>query len=163
MLFRSSLSAMLLGGIAFDTPEDSRVPTGAAIPASFTLYPSEQAAKDQTYGRHVKGLAYFQGSVSGLAAGAPVTFQGLRVGQVTSVELEYDPASDMIRAPVRFEVQPERIADIQPFEKHGPLENARMLVARGLRAQLQSASLLTGRPLATRVVRGTEDEVTPPA
>jgi paraquat-inducible protein B len=142
-----SLTALLLGGIAFDTPEDSRVAADAALPAAFTLYPSAQAAKDQTYGRHVKALAYFQGSVSGLAAGAPVTFQGLRVGQVTGVELEYDPASGMIRAPVRFEVQPERIADVQPFEKRSPLENARMLVAKGLRAQLQSANLLTGQML----------------
>lgn len=140
-----SMAALLLGGIAFDTPEDSRVAADAAIPAAFTLYPSEQAAKDQAYGRHVKALAYFEGSVSGLAAGAPVTFQGLKVGRVTGVDLEYDPASDMIRAPVRFEVQPERIADVEPAAKRGPLENARILVAKGLRAQLQSANLLTGQ------------------
>jgi paraquat-inducible protein B len=142
-----SLTALLLGGIAFDTPEDSRVVADTTLPATFTLYPGEQAAKDQTFGRYVNALAYFQGSVSGLAAGAPVTFQGLRVGQVTSVELEYDPASDMIRAPVRFAIQPDRIADVQPFEKRGPLENARILVAKGLRAQLQSANLLTGQML----------------
>ncbi|MDO9714175.1 PqiB family protein [Paracraurococcus lichenis] len=140
-----SLAALLLGGIAFDTPDDSRVAAGTAIPAAFPLYPSEQAAKDQTYGRHVKALAYFEGSVGGLAAGAPVTFQGLRVGQVTSVELVYDPASDMIHAPVRFEVQPERIADVQPAARRGPVENAKILVAKGLRAQLQSANLLTGQ------------------
>ena len=88
-----SLTALLLGGIAFDTPEDSRAwRPSATVPTTFTLYPSEQAAKDQTYRRQVKALAYFQGSVSGLRPGAPVTFQGLRVGQVTSVELEYDPA-----------------------------------------------------------------------
>jgi paraquat-inducible protein B len=52
----------------------------------------------------VKALAYFEGSVSGLGVGAPVTFQGLRIGQVTGVELEYDPARDTIRAPVRFEI-----------------------------------------------------------
>ena len=142
-----SLTALLLGGIAFDTPEDSRVAADTTLPATFTLYSGEQAAKDQTFGRYVNALAYFQGSVSGLAAGAPVTFQGLRVGQVTSVELEYDPASDMIRAPVRFAIQPDRIADVQPFEKRGPLENARILVAKGLRAQLQSANLLTGQML----------------
>jgi paraquat-inducible protein B len=74
-----------------------------------------------------------------------VTFQGLRVGQVTSVGLEYDPASDMIRAPVHFEMQPDRIGDAKAVEKRGPLENARILVARGMRAQLQSANLLTGQ------------------
>ena len=93
-------------------------------------------------------MAYFQGSVSGLAAGAPVTFQGLRVGQVTSVEpgirpgQRHDP-----RARAVSRSQPDRIADVQPFEKRGPLENARILVAKGLRAQLQSANLLTGQML----------------
>jgi len=48
---------------------------------------------------------------------------------------------------VRFAIQPDRIADVQPFEKRGPLENARILVAKGLRAQLQSANLLTGQML----------------
>jgi len=140
-----SLKALLLGGIAFDTPEESRRTVSGPVPAVFTLYPSEQAAKDQAYGRHVKALAYFEGSVSGLGVGAPVTFQGLRIGQVTGVELEYDPASDTIRAPVRFEIQPERIADVEPAARRGPVENARLLVARGLRAQLQSANMLTGQ------------------
>ena len=90
-------------------------------------------------------LGYFQGSVSGLAPGSPVTFQGLRIGQVTDVNLEYDPKTDAIRAPVRFEVEPERIADMKLAEARGPVDNARMLVRRGLRAQLQSSNLLTGQ------------------
>jgi paraquat-inducible protein B len=140
-----SLKALLLGGIAFDTPADSGTAADAAVPESFTLYASQQAARDAGYRRRVKYLAYFDGSVSGLSVGAPVTFQGLRVGDVTSVRLEYDAASDMLRVPVHFEVQPERVADVRLAEARSPLENARMLVARGLRAQLQSANILTGQ------------------
>jgi paraquat-inducible protein B len=140
-----SLKALLLGGIAFDSPEESVAAAGAATPTAFTLYPSEQVAKDQAYRRKVEVLAYFEGSVSGLGAGAPVTFQGLKVGHVTSVGLEYDRASDMIRAPVRFEMEPERIGGAQMVQERGPVENARLLVARGMRAQLQSANLLTGQ------------------
>ena len=51
----------------------------------------------------------------------------------------------MIRAPVRFEMEPERIGDVQALKERGPVENTRMLVARGMRAQLQSANLLTGQ------------------
>ena len=106
---------------------------------SLPLFASEQAAKDQL--SPAGGImAYFEGSVSGLGVGAPVTFQGLGVGQVTSVGLEYHPASDMIRAPVHFEMQPDRIGDAKAAEKRGPLENARILVARGMRAQLQSSN-----------------------
>jgi paraquat-inducible protein B len=140
-----SLKALLLGGIAFDTPVESQTAAGTEVPDSFMLFASQQAAKDAGYRRRVKYLAYFEGSVSGLSVGAPVTFQGLRVGEVTGVQLEYDAASDMLRVPVHFEVQPERIADVRLAEARSPLENARMLVARGLRAQLQSANMLTGQ------------------
>jgi paraquat-inducible protein B len=80
--------------------------------------------------------------VSGLGPGSPVTFQGLRIGEVTSVNLEYDPKSDSIRAPVRFQLEPEHIADMHQAAARG---NARMLVERGMRAQLQSSNLITGQ------------------
>jgi paraquat-inducible protein B len=51
----------------------------------------------------------------------------------------------MIRAPVHYEVEPERVAEVRHAEGRGPLANTRMLVERGLRAQLQSANLLTGQ------------------
>jgi paraquat-inducible protein B len=61
------------------------------------------------------------------------------------VGLEYDAKTDALRAPVHFEVDPERIADVKLAQGRGPLENTRLLVERGLRAQLQSANLLTGQ------------------
>ena len=88
---------------------------------------------------------YFPGSVSGLGPGSPVTFQGLRVGHVTGLDLEYDAASDALRVPVRFEVEPERVADVRLAEGRGPVANTRLLVERGLRAKLESANLLTGQ------------------
>src|SRR5437763_2082763 len=61
---------------------------------------------------HMPAIAYFPGSVSGLAPGSEVTMHGLRVGQVTDVRLTYDTAKDAVVAPVRFEVEPERIIGI---------------------------------------------------
>ena len=90
-------------------------------------------------------MSYFPGSVGGLGPGSPVTFQGLRVGHVTGLDLEYDAASDALRVPVRFEVEPERIAEVRLIEGRGPVANTRMLVERGLRAKLESANLLTGQ------------------
>ena len=57
-------------------------------------------------------ISYFPGSVKGLAPGSEVTMHGLKVGEVTDVRLAYDPAKDMIVAPVRFEVEPERILGV---------------------------------------------------
>jgi paraquat-inducible protein B len=139
-----SIKALLLGGVSFETPASTRARTIAQADREFPLYADQDAANRATFQRRIEMLSYFPGSVSGLAADSAVTFQGLRVGQVMSVGLAYDPVSDSIRAPVRYEVEPERIADLQIAADRGPLENARILVQRGLRAQIKSANLLTG-------------------
>ncbi len=140
------LRALILGGIAFDTPPAARAtPVVQAEGVVFPLYADQQAAEAAGFKRRVTAIAYFPGAVDGLAAGAPVTLRGIRIGEVTSVRLEYDPQTDQIRVPVRFEVQPERIGDIAVVAGRGPLDNIRRLVAQGMRAQLQTANLLTGQ------------------
>jgi len=37
---------------------------------------------------------------------------GLKVGEVTDVRLQYDRAKDIIVAPVRYEIEPERIIGV---------------------------------------------------
>ena len=139
-----SLKAILLGGVAFETPKDAPASASIEDGQSFQLFASHEDADNAGFLRHVQFVSYFPGSVSGLEAGSPVTFQGLRVGQVHDVGLEYDKASDSIRVPVHYDVQPERLAHIQVIAGRGPLENTRIMVERGLRAELQSANLLTG-------------------
>ena len=140
-----SLRALLLGGIAFDTPPHPHTPMVTAQDAVFPLYDDKLAADAAGYTRRIELLAYFPGAVDGLAKGAPVTLRGIRIGQVTSVRLEYDRQSDTLRVPVRFEVQPQRVADSDEVAPRGPLDNIRRLVAQGLRAQLNTVSLLTGQ------------------
>jgi paraquat-inducible protein B len=147
-----SLKAVLLGGIAFDTPAAARASATSGANQTFPLYADRDAADKAGFRRRVQFAGYFTGSVSGLAPGSPVTFQGLPVGDVRSVGMEYDPKSDSIRAPVRFEVEPERIAHINLAEARGPIANTRMLVARGLRAQLQSANLVTGQMMVALAI-----------
>jgi paraquat-inducible protein B len=139
-----SIKALLLGGVSFETPTTARTRNIAQADREFPLYVDQDAANRATFQRRIEMLSYFPGSVSGLAVDSAVTFQGLRVGQVMSVGLAYDPVSDSIRAPVRYEVEPERIADLQVAADRGPVENARILVQRGLRAQIKGANLLTG-------------------
>ncbi len=141
-----SLRALILGGIAFDTPPAAlRTPVVQTEQAVFPLYADQQAAEAAGFKRRVQGVAYFSGAIDGISRGSPVTLRGIRIGEVTSVHLEYDPKTDTIRVPVQFEVQPERIGDIAAVAGRGALENIRRLVARGMRAQLQSVNLLTGQ------------------
>ena len=141
-----SLRAILLGGIAFDTPEDAGPATASAAGHEFPLFSDRDAAKAASYSRKIPVVSYFGGSVRGLEAGSEVTMHGLVVGHVTSVQLVYDPAKDTIVAPVRFEVEPERILGVGAkaiFKT--PAEAVAAVVNRGMRASLQSASLITGQ------------------
>jgi paraquat-inducible protein B len=140
-----SLRALLLGGIAFETPDAARRGREVRPDQVFTLYASREAAANAAFTRRVPVLSYFTDSVSGLAPGAPVTFQGVRIGEVLGFDLEYDPATDRLRIPVRYEIEPERIAGSGLIASRGPLENARVLVRQGMRARLASANLLTGQ------------------
>jgi paraquat-inducible protein B len=140
-----SLRALLLGGIAFETPEAARSGSEVRSDNMFRLYASQEAASNAAFRRRIPVLSYFSDSVSGLAPGAPVTFQGVRIGEVLAFDLEYDPATDRMRVPVRYEVEPERIGGSAAATSRGPLENARILVQQGMRARLASANLLTGQ------------------
>jgi len=87
--------------------------------------------------------------VKGLAPGSEVTMHGLQVGYVTDVRLEYDRANDTVVAPVRYEVEPERITGIGQRVYQTDQESVEAVLKKGLRASLQSASLITGQQVVT--------------
>jgi paraquat-inducible protein B len=140
-----SLRAVLLGGVAFETSEEARRSPDVPDGQTFRLFASQEAAHNSSFRRRVPVVSYFTDSVSGLAPGAPVTFQGVRIGEVKGFTLEYDAATERLRIPVRYEIEPDRIAFADAAASRGPLENARILVHQGLRARLASANLLTGQ------------------
>ena len=144
-----SLRAILLGGIAFDTPtEEVRAASSSVAEHEFPLFQDRDTARAASYSRKIPVVSYFAGSVRGLEAGSEVTMHGLVVGHVTSVQLVYDAAKDAIVAPVHFEVEPERILGVgakSVFKT--PAEAANAVVKRGMRASLQSASLITGQQM----------------
>ncbi len=140
-----SLRAVLLGGIAFDTPNQGRGYAMSPENHVFPLYDSEDAADSAAFPRRLHFLAYFQGSVAGLAPSAAVTLHGIKIGEVSSVGLQYDKTIDSVVAPVHFAVEPDRIARLN-LPSGGDLDaTMHDLVRRGLRVTLDSASLLTGQ------------------
>ncbi|MBV9656317.1 MAG: MCE family protein [Acetobacteraceae bacterium] len=142
-----SLKAVLLGGIAFDTPPVKPSAVVSAADTKFHLFDSRELAEAAAYSWRVPLVSYFQGSVRGLAAGAPVELYGIRVGQVTDVRLQYDSKSDQIVVPVHYEVEPQRIADSELVPAEAVKDRIAQDVDHGLRAQLEAASLLTGQKL----------------
>ena len=138
------LRAVVLGGIAFETPDDPHVTAESETDHSFQLFDSEEAAEGSTFKRSVPFVAKFTGSVSGLKAGAAVTLRGLKIGEVSSVSLVFDRALDNVVAPVHFTLEPGRISMLD-LPTGGNLDaRMRELVKRGLRVKLESGSILTG-------------------
>ena len=140
-----SLRALLLGGIAFDTPKTGTSAEVSAENHLFPLFADQEAAKAASYSRTIPVIAYFKGTVHGLGVGSEVTVHGMTIGHVTSVGLLYDRAKGSIVAPVQFSIQPERILGVghQIFKTEAEAVDA--LVGQGLRATLQSTSLITGQ------------------
>jgi paraquat-inducible protein B len=143
-----SLSTILMGGVAFQSPDNSAAKTPASENTQYLL------AKDQTDA--MKGLdelapmlalLNFDQSVHGLLPGAPVDLRGVVVGQVRSIGIEYQSDKKTFRLPVVVELYPSRMGLSQ--RDVGDDQHARniaeSLSKRGMRAQLRTGSLLTGQ------------------
>jgi paraquat-inducible protein B len=140
-----SLKALLLGGVAFETPAGEIHAAETTENHVFPLFADRETANAASYTRQIAAISYFPGSVSGLAPGSAVTMHGLKVGEVTDVRLTYDAAKDAVMAPVRFEVEPERVVGVGQRVFKSDVEAVGALLKRGLRASLQSANLITGQ------------------
>ena len=139
-----SLVSILIGGLAFDTP-DAADTSPAATDAVFELYESRAASERPVFHEKHLWLVHFDQSVRGLKIGAPVEFRGIEVGAVSDVRLEWDATTKRFRIPVLLQIEPERIGNLSapdPAVRRAVMDQ---LVAAGLRAQLKSGSLLTGQ------------------
>ena len=145
-----SLQAVLSGGVGFDTPLALRAGEPAKEGTSFRLFPNHDSVLEAGFVQRVPFVIEFEGSVHGLEIGAPVEFRGIKVGNVTDIGLQFDPANNRVRIPVTVDFEPQRVQRIG-IAPDAPSELARVmavmneLVARGMRAQLRTASLLTGQ------------------
>ena len=138
-----SLVDLLLGGISFENPM-SLDASGAAPPGQvFWLYPSREKIYEKVVVDRHYYVVNFNESVRGLLRGAPVEYQGIQVGQVEDFKLEFHSGSLEGKIPVLIALEPERFSVVGP--KGASTEMLiKALVKRGLRAQLKTASLLTG-------------------
>jgi len=88
-------------------------------------------------------VAYFPETVSGLNDGAPVNFRGVKVGVVRRIEVQLDAQDLSVTIPAYLQLQQHRIREIGGTIPEGDL--IAELIERGLRAQLQLQSIVTGQ------------------
>jgi paraquat-inducible protein B len=82
----------------------------------------------------------FDGSLRGLTVGAPIALRGVTIGQVTDIDLILDTADANLSMEVVGEIDPSTVR----FDRKAGEQISDELVRRGLRAQLNTQSLLTG-------------------
>lgn len=140
-----SLQSLVLGGIAFETPVTLEQENSDIESLVFTLHENYNSIQEGSYTKKIKFMMFFDGSVRGLNVGAPVDFNGIKVGTVIDVRLEFDSENTAFRIPVLIEIEPERIIERGNQEITSSYETLTKLVERGLRASLQTGSLLTGQ------------------
>lgn len=148
-----SVASVLAGGVAFETAPTARdagqVPSGA----EFTLFDDQAAAMAPPDGEPRYVRMRFAQSLRGLSVGAPVDFIGVNIGQVFSLDLDYDAQHHSFPVIVTALIYPRRMGKAyEVLEQNGTATSeekmARLvgqLVARGLRAQPRTGNLLTGQ------------------
>jgi paraquat-inducible protein B len=141
-----STVSLLTGGLAFGLPPNTE--PGEVMPENteFILHDGRREAYEQEITLREKFLLYFEGTVRGLAADAPVEFRGIPVGRVISVDLEFDRKIEEFVIPVLIELEPERFGGgTSAYAAEKRKQILERLIAKGLRAQLKTGNILTGK------------------
>ena len=146
-----SLVSVLIGGLAFENPSGATNRVEADAQHQYDLFAGRAEAMKEHDAIVDKYVLNFKESVRGLTVGAPIDFRGIVIGEVSAINTHFDPATKEFSIPVEVSIFPERlisrddsgstIAAIPSKRK----EFADYLVKKGLRAQLRTASLLTGQ------------------
>ncbi|PQP00492.1 mammalian cell entry protein [Pseudomonas frederiksbergensis] len=150
-----SLSALLVGGVAFRAPEYSPNDEVAIEDKAFDLFEDEHTALAPPNGKAQFLSLRFDQALRGLKVDAPVEFLGVEIGRVVAVNLDFDAKKRSFPVNVGIVIYPQRLgkAHIKMLEalKHDPNDESatvRLLgsfIENGLRAQARSGNLLTGQ------------------
>jgi paraquat-inducible protein B len=149
----NSWQQLLSGGIAFETSTDVLSKQPSAADSDFQLYDNRQSALRAPRGPELVYVADFTGNQRGIEPGISVELDGDEVGEVKESHLRYDERQHTLVTRVTFSVDPERVKiEGMPNATGGdPRDRAggwlKTLVSRGMRAQVASASFLTGQKL----------------
>lgn len=150
-----SLTALLVGGIAFETLPSGKVAESTPDTA-FPLFRDRKAALSPASKEVQRYVLRTRQSLRGLSVGAPVQFLGMPIGEVVRFGLEYNRESQDLRPRVEIETYEHLIEEhlgkkeaeairksTTPEARHAIIQS--MVSEKGLRAQLRTGSLLSGQ------------------
>ena len=95
-------------------------------------------------------VMYFEESLQGLNEGAPIVFQGVEIGKVSSIRIIADEDNLKFRVAVYSHLKPTGVLSNKGgqeafLNRKNPQKLIRMLIQRGLKARLVTQSYLTGQ------------------
>lgn len=139
----ASLAALISGGIAFENVLTFDEPRQAERDHVFYLYNDRDSVMEERYSLKYFYRLKFSHSVRGLKVGAPVEFRGLKVGAVEDITLDA-VVNEPDSLHVYISLEPERLDNLSKPSREEFEEMLAGLVDNGLRAQLKTASFVTG-------------------
>ena len=151
----SSWQQLLSGGVEFSTPHTVMAEAASPKGAQFRLYDDKDSAEKDPRGPALMYQVDFIGPVHGIQRGTPVELMGTQIGQVSSVQLEYDDSAHLLHTPVMLAIDPTRVKVVNTPARslaEVDLEFSALLeqwVEHGLRARLAAASFLTGQQIVS--------------
>lgn len=90
-------------------------------------------------------ILYFQNDIKGLQVGAPVSFRGVRIGQVESMRIAYQHQTGQFRIPVVISIDSNKVDFNGDPQTRTEVLDLQSLIKQGLRARLYLQSLVTGK------------------
>ncbi len=100
----------------------------------------------QVFQEKKRYVLFFEDSLQGLSVGSPVQFRGVAVGHVTDIRVVYRPDTFKMLVAAMINFEPERIQEVTDGRQvQDTTEEIESLIARGLRAQLATRSVVTGQ------------------
>jgi len=144
-----SLVSLISGGVSFGSfgkPRDL-----SEVDRTFKLYDNRRAAEVEPQGVAVPITMHFNQPTRGLKVGASVDFNGVDIGIVNSVALDFDLAIGKFFTTVNATLYPERLGAVyqEMNMSRRSLEQLTdslvIMTKRGMRAQLRTSNILTGQ------------------
>ncbi|MEL6199421.1 MAG: MlaD family protein, partial [Pseudomonadota bacterium] len=145
------LQSLVAGGVAFGDIGRTMGTSELDSEAEFIVYKNREAAVESQYftpeGSGFYFMAQFDDSIRGLSIGAPIEWQGIRIGNVRDIVLDL---SDVTRTDAVvyavLELQPNRIG-LEDMSDADLRTSITRWVRSGMRVQLAAGNLLSGRKL----------------
>ncbi|MFO7884079.1 MAG: MlaD family protein [Desulfobacteraceae bacterium] len=90
-------------------------------------------------------VLFFDGSVQGLSVGSPVVFRGVKIGSVKSIHIKTNAKDMTFSIPVLIEIEDKKFVVQENSDTSLSLKKQLdILIDKGLRAQLEMQSMVTG-------------------